>query len=511
MAGGFIATLGDDANANNYGHGSELTASVIIICIVAASAGLIFGYDVGVSGGVTTMAPFLEKFFPFVLHRMADAKQSQYCMFDSHALTAFTSSLYIAGLVSSLIAGRVTSTTGRRGSMIIGCFIFMIGTALNALALNVWMLIVGRVLLGFAVGFTNQAAPVYLSEMAPPKWRGTLSTAFQFFLTLGVIIANFINFAVTRFGDYGWRLALGAGGIPALIMTIGAFFIPDTPSSLIQRGKVNEARRSLQRVRGSDSSEIESELNQLISHNEAIKASNQDPFKLIMQRRYRPHLVLSVAIPSFQQLTGINVIAFYGPVLFRSVGFGSDGALIGGIILGAVNLLSTFVSTFAVDRVGRRILFLQAGTQIFLSQMALAFLLAMGSGPDGNTHFSRNAGTLLLILTCSIAAAFAWSWGPLTWLIPSEILPMEVRPAGQGICIAFNFMVTFVLTQTFLTVLCHFKYGVFLFYAGWVAVMTIFVALLVPETKGIPLEDMDQVWQKHWFWRRFVEEIDSKK
>ncbi|XWS39727.1 hypothetical protein CRYUN_Cryun18bG0079300 [Craigia yunnanensis] len=500
MAGGIVVNHG---NANNYAHGSKLTSSVVIICIVAGSAGLIFGYDVGVSGGVTTMGPFLEKFFPFVLQRMADEKQSQYCLFDSQSLTAFTSSLYIAGLVSSLIAGRVTTTAGRKGSLIMGGFIFMIGTALNAFALNIWMLIIGRLLLGFGVGFTNQAAPLYLSEMAPPKWRGTLSTGFQFFLTLGVIVSSFINFAVARLGDYGWRIALGAGGIPAFMMTIGAIFIPDTPSSLIQRGKVKEAYRSLQTVRGIDS-DTESELNELIAHNEAKKAADQDPYKLIMQRRYRPHLVLTIAIPSFQQLTGINVIAFYGPVLFRSVGFGSDGALIGGIILGAVNILSTLVSTYAVDRVGRRILFLQAGGQIFLSQIALALLLAIEIGADGNTTSSRNAAILVMVLTCSITAAFAWSWGPLTWLIPSEILPMEIRPAGQGICIACNFIVTFILSQTFLTVLCHFKYAVFLFYATWVMIMTIFVAVFVPETKGIPLEYMDQVWLKHWFWRRYV-------
>ncbi|XP_022748835.1 sugar transport protein 5-like [Durio zibethinus] len=367
MAGGVIA---DHGHADNNAHASKLTSSVVFICIVAGSAGLIFGYDVGVTGGVTTMGPFLEKFFPFVLQRMADAKQSQYCLFDSQSLTAFTSSLNIAGLVSSLIAGRVTTITGRKGILIIGGSIFMIGTALNAFAFNVWMLIVGRLLLGFGVGFTNQAAPVYLSEMAPPKWRGTLSTGFQFFLTLGVIVASFINFAVARLGDYGWRIALGAGGIPAFVMTVGALFIPDTPSSLIQRGKVNEARRSLETVRGNDS-DTESELNELVTHNEAIKAANQDPYKLIMQRRYRPHLVLTIAIPSFQQLTGINVIAFYGPVLFRSIGFGSDGALIGGIILGTVNILSTFVSTYAIDRVGRRILFLQAGAQILLCQVCI--------------------------------------------------------------------------------------------------------------------------------------------
>ncbi|OMO87007.1 Sugar/inositol transporter [Corchorus capsularis] len=367
MGGGVLTSHADAANIfSDSDNASKLTPSVVIICIVAASAGLIFGYDVGVSGGVTTMAPFLEKFFPFVLQRMADAKQSQYCLFDSQTLTAFTSSFYIAGLVSSLIAGAVNTTTGRRGSLIIGGVVFMLGTALNAFAFNLWMLIAGLLLLGFGVGFTNQAAPVYLSEMAPPKWRGTLSTGFQLFLTLGVMLACIINFAVAKHGsDYGWRIALGAGGVPALIMTIGALFIPDTPSSLIQRGKVDAARRSLLTVRGRGT-DSEAELNQLINQNKAVTEANQNPYKLIMERRFRPHLVLAIAIPSFQQLTGISVIAFYGHVLFRSIGFGSDGALIGAIILGAVYIISTLVSTYVVDRLGRRILFLQAGIQFHL-------------------------------------------------------------------------------------------------------------------------------------------------
>lgn len=452
------------------------------------------------------MEPFLEKFFPSVLKGMSSAKQNQYCIFDSQKLTAFTSSLYVAGLISSLVAGRVTTAAGRKGSLIIGGIIFLIGTAFTAFAMNLGMLIFGRILLGFGVGFTNQAAPVYLSEMAPPKWRGTLGTAFQFFVTFGVIIATFINFGVAQMGNHGWRIALGFAAVPAAIMIIGTLFIPDTPSSLIQRGKVEEARQSLLKVRGIDS-DTDAELNELVSHHEAIKGTNQNPYKMILERRYRPQLVLAVAIPSFQQLTGILVIAFYGPVLFRSIGFGSNGALIGAIILGSVNICSTLVSTFAVDRFGRKILLLEAGVQIFICEVAMAWLMASEIGTAGTAPFSKGSATAVLVLSCIITAAFAWSWGPLTWLIPSEILPMEVRPAGQGICIAANFLVTFILAQSFLALLCHLKYGAFLFFAGWVVIMTTFVALFVPETKGVRLESMDEIWLRHWYWGTYIKGI----
>jgi predicted MFS family arabinose efflux permease len=210
--------------------------------------------------------------------------------------------------------------------------------------------------------------------MAPPKWRGALNSAFQLFIGVGVVSATVVNYFAAQVGEMGWRIALGCAALPAIIMTVGALFIPDTPSSLIQRGLVQEARQSLSQVRSCDS-DTEAELNELISHSQAIKSAGSEPYKAIFQRRYRPHLVLTVAIPSFQQLTGINVVAFYAPVLFRSIGFGSDKALLGAIILGVVNLSSTLVSTFAVDRFGRRFLFLEAGVQMFLCQVSFLTII----------------------------------------------------------------------------------------------------------------------------------------
>ncbi|KAL6317757.1 hypothetical protein AAG906_030511 [Vitis piasezkii] len=497
-----MAVGGFAVDDNSRAFSGRVTASVVITCIVAASGGLIFGYDIGISGGVTTMQPFLKKFFPVVLRKAADAKTNIYCVYDSHVLTAFTSSLYIAGLAASLVASRLTRAVGRRNTMIIGGLTFLIGAALNGGAENVVMLILGRILLGFGVGFTNQATPIYLSEMAPPKWRGAFGTSFQFFIGIGVVVANCLNYGTAKI-SWGWRLSLGLAIVPSAIMTVGALLISDTPSSLVERGKVDQARDSLRKARGKDI-DIEPELAELVKTSEAVKAANEEPFVTIFERQYRPHLVMAFAIPFFQQLTGINIIAFYAPVLFQSVGFGSDSALIASIILGCVNLLSIIVSTFIVDRYGRRILFLEGGTQMIIGQVAVACVLAVTTGVSGTKDIPRGYAVLVLVLMCIYAAGFGWSWGPLSWLIPSEIFPMKIRTTGQAISVAVNFATTFVLAQTFLTMLCHFKYGTFLFYAGWLIAMTLFVILFVPETKGIPLESMYQVWERHWFWRRFV-------
>lgn len=216
-----------------------------------------------------------------------------------------------------------------------------------------------------------QAIPVYLSEVAPPKWRGAFNTGFQFFIGIGVLLANFINYGTAK-KSWGWRLSLGLAAVPAAIMTLGALIILDTPSSLVERGKLEQAKQSLQKARGK--ADIESELDELIKASQVAKQATEEPFVTIFERRYRPHLVMAIMIPFFQQVTGINIIAFYAPVLFQSVGLGSDSALIAAIILGIVNLGSITISTFIVDRFGRRLLFLEGGVQMCICQVNTAKL-----------------------------------------------------------------------------------------------------------------------------------------
>ncbi|CAN0877319.1 Sugar transport protein 5 [Linum grandiflorum] len=453
-------------------------------------------------GGVTTMEPFLKKFFPSVLRKAGSAQTNIYCQYDSQLLTAFTSSLYIAGLAASLIASRVTAALGRKNTMALGGLTFLAGGAINGGAVTVSMLILGRLLLGFGVGFTNQAAPLYLSEVAPPKWRGAFNAGFQFFIGIGVVASNCINFLLSDH-EWGWRLSLGLAVVPATIMTVGVLLITDTPSSLVERGRLKEAKQSLVKIRG-PGADVDGELDDLVKWVDVAKAANSEPFATIFKRQYRPHLVMAVAIAFFQQVTGINIIAFYAPVLFRSVGFGKDSSLIASIILGIVNLGAILVSTGVVDRYGRRFLFIVGGFQMLVSKVAVAVVLVVGTGVSGTEHISKGLAIGVLILLCTYGAGFGWSWGPLSWLIPSEIFPIKIRTTGQSISLAINFATTFVLSQTFLTMLCHFKYGAFLFYAGWVTVMTLFIVFFLPETKGIPLDSMQAVWEQHWYWRRFV-------
>ncbi|KAJ6427845.1 hypothetical protein OIU84_023284 [Salix udensis] len=490
-------------------YNGRITSFVILSCMVASMGGLIFGYDIGISGGVTSMEPFLKKFFPEVYDRMKeDTKISNYCKFDSQLLTSFTSSLYVSGLVASFFASFVTRHFGRKPSIVAGGAAFLSGSALNGAATNLCMLIFGRVLLGVGVGFANQSVPLYLSEMAPPRYRGAINNGFQLCVGIGVLSANFINFGTEKIeGGWGWRISLAMAAIPATLLTIGSLFLPETPNSLIQRfNDEQKAKTMLQRIRGT--ADVEAEFDDLIKAS-LVSKSIEHPIKKIIQKNYRPQLVMAIAIPFFQQVTGINVISFYAPILFRTLGLNESVSLImSALIAGVVGTASTFLSMLIVDKLGRRVMLLCGGVQMFVSQIMIGSIMAAKLGDHGS--IDKGYAYFVLTMICIYVSGFAWSWGPLGWLIPSEIFPLEIRSVGQTIVVAVNFIFTFIVAQTFLAMLCHFKSGIFFFFGGWVAVMTAFVYLLLPETKKVPIELMDRVWRQHWFWKRIVEEFDEK-
>lgn len=269
---------------------------------------------------MTTQKPFLQKFFPEVLRRTEEAaaagKTSGYCKYDNQLLQLFTSSLYIAGLIATYAASYTTNKWGRRITMQIAGLSYLLGTAITSAAAEIVMLIVGRIFLGIGVGFANQvspevgasaeltckqvllsvhlalhswsppnsqclsvdrptcvicpqAVPLYLSEMAPPRLRGALNILFQLFITIGIFIANLVNYGTGKIDKWGWRLSFAGAGAPAFILGVGGLLLPDTPNSLIQRGKMDEGRAVLVRVRGTQ--DVEEEVLELVEASDAAK------------------------------------------------------------------------------------------------------------------------------------------------------------------------------------------------------------------------------------------------
>lgn len=498
--GGFVeAPAGAD-------YGGRVTSFVVLSCIVAGSGGILFGYDLGISGGVTSMESFLRKFFPDVYHQMkGDKDVSNYCRFDSELLTVFTSSLYIAGLVATLFASSVTRRFGRRTSILIGGTVFVIGSVFGGAAVNVYMLLLNRILLGVGLGFTNQSIPLYLSEMAPPQYRGAINNGFELCISIGILIANLINYGVEKIaGGWGWRISLSLAAVPAAFLTVGAIYLPETPSFIIQRrggsNNVDEARLLLQRLRGT--TRVQKELDDLVSATRTTTTGR--PFRTILRRKYRPQLVIALLVPFFNQVTGINVINFYAPVMFRTIGLKESASLMSAVVTRVCATAANVVAMVVVDRFGRRKLFLVGGVQMILSQAMVGAVLAAKFQEHGGME--KEYAYLVLVIMCVFVAGFAWSWGPLTYLVPTEICPLEIRSAGQSVVIAVIFFVTFLIGQTFLAMLCHLKFGTFFLFGGWVCVMTLFVYFFLPETKQLPMEQMEQVWRTHWFWKRIVDE-----
>jgi len=462
------------------------------------------------TGGVTAMDDFLLLFFPSVYARKHRARENNYCKFDDQRLQLFTSSLYLAALVASFAASRACTRFGRKRTMQAASVFFLAGTALCAFATNLAMLIVGRVCLGVGVGFGNQAAPLFLSEIAPAHIRGALNILFQLNVTVGILLASIVNYFASRVHPLGWRYALGGAAVPAAGLFLGSLVITETPTSLVERGRDDAGRRTLEKIRGT--ADVDAEFDEIRAACDLARALSEEekPYRRLMRPESRPPLVIAVAMQVFQQFTGINAIMFYAPVLFQTMGLGTDSSLLSAVVTGGVNVVSTVVSILLVDKVGRRKLLLEACVQMLVAQTAVGGIMVVHVRADNEP--SRSWAVAIVVLICVYVSSFAWSWGPLGWLIPSETFPLETRTAGFSFAVSSNMLFTFLIAQAFLSMMCSMRAFIFFFFAVWIVAMAAFVLALLPETKGVPIDEMvDRVWRRHWFWKRCFANADEAR
>ncbi|KAG8660153.1 hypothetical protein MANES_02G122000v8 [Manihot esculenta] len=453
------------------------------------------------------MDSFLKKFFPTVYVKKHQAKANNYCKYNNQYLQLFASSLYFAAIVASFFASVISKKFGRKPTIQVASILFLSGAVLNAAAQNLAMLIAGRMLLGAGVGFGNQAVPLFISEIAPPRNRGGLNVIFQLMITFGVLIANIINYGTSKLHPYGWRISLGGAVGPALILLIGSIIIVETPTSLIERGRKEKGLSTLKKIRGVDN--VDKEYAEILSAVEMAK-QYKNPFRNLLSRYNRPQLICGSLLQFFQQFTGITAVMFYAPVLFLTMGFGDDASLLSAVMANTVKPIGTVVAILVVDRVGRRVLLVEAAIQMFISQCAIGGILA--AHLKATNIVPKHYSIAVICLICLFLAGFAWSWGPLGWLIPSETFPLETRSSALFITVSMNMLFTFIIAQSFLTMLCHMRSGIFFFFAFWLVVMGLFAIFMLPETKGIPIDEMiDRAWKKHWFWKRYLKDYDAGK
>ncbi|EIE22371.1 general substrate transporter [Coccomyxa subellipsoidea C-169] len=481
------------------------TVYTFLVVITAALTGLLLGYDNGIMGGVVTMRDFQDKFFPSVANHgdgETGGASDPYCKYNDHMLELVVSCLYLAAIVGALGSEVTSRKYGRRVTMVISGIFFTAGAVLLAAAVNMGMLVIGRLVLGLGVGVGTTVGPVYLSEIAPPKLRGTLNVIFQLLITIGILAAGLINLGAQYIHPWGWRLSLGIAGVPGIIIFLAGLVLPDSPSSLAERGRFDKARHVLERCRGVQNVDIEYE-----DIMEAARQSNliKSPYYNILKRKYRPQLIIACIFMIFQQFDGINAIIFYAPVLFEGIAGGSTGALLNTVVVNLVNVFATFGAIAFVDRLGRRNMLLIASVHMFVTQIIVAGLLGaefekFGSGLPQSI-------SIAILIICIYICGHAYGWGPIGWLYPCEIQPLETRAAGSAINVSSNMLFTFVIGQSFTTMLCSMRYGVFLFFAGCLVIAGLVVYFFFPETTGIPVETTHTVFRDHWFWPKAYPEI----
>jgi len=493
----------------------EVTPYVIGVCIVAAFGGLLFGYSLAVTAGVAAMPVFVDTFFPASGEGAApspppapgsasSANVVEYCGAGNlQGIGFYTSSLFLAGAVASPLTHISSKYLGRRMSILIAGGAHLVGGILQTAAVDVSMLYIGRIFVGIGVAFSNQSVPVFLSEMSPPKLRGSLSLGFQFAVTIGILASQVLSYLMNELSaEYGWRYALALSCFPSVVVIVGGWFLPDTPNSLVARGKEEEGRRVLERIRGTDAVFVE-----FMDITDAVSSEHEQSWKQILRRDHRPQLWIAIIVPVIQQLTGANAVLFYAPLIFQTTGVDTSNALLSNVILGATNVGATIVAVIVVDRIGRRPLLIEGLLQMLLTLLVIAISFAVS---DTAALPEQGLSSLLLAMVILYFCGYAWSWAGLAWIIPNEVQPLDSRSMGQAVAVCANFLATFVVGQTFPAMLCAMEWGVFLFFSVWVVLGALFTIGFIPETKGLGIEDIYFLFTGHWFWSRYFTDEQRK-
>ena len=436
---------------------------VWFIASVAATGGLLFGFDTGVISGALL---FLKQDFNL----------------SSGVEEWVVSAVLIGCIAGAAISGRLVDQWGRRRSIIGTACIFAVGSIWTAIASEISTLIAGRIVIGLAIGVSSYAVPLYISEISPPQYRGALVSLNQLLVTVGIVVSYLVDDLFANTSET-WRAMFFAGVIPAMILGIGMFFLPETPGWLAGKGYDHEAKNILQRLMPGLDSDAE-----LDSFKQVALLDPKESSKQLGEAWLRPALLIGVGIMFVQQATGINTVIYYAPTIFEMAGFSSATTAITATVgVGIVNVLMTVVSIQLVDRIGRKPLLSGGliGMTLSLGGLALGFELEaeMGAALKWMTI------TMLFVYIGS----FAISVGPIAWLIIAEIYPLQVRGVAMSLVTLSNWAINFVVSITFLTLVETLgKAGTFWLYAAIGVAGWLFCRLSIPETKGVALETIEE-------------------
>ncbi len=427
---------------------------------IAATAGLLFGFDTGNIAGALI----------FIQHSFHTST------FENELIVSVT---VLGAFVGAIVSGTKVEYYGRRHMLLCSAILFLIGAIAGAVSSNVFELIVARIMLGLAIGISSYTAPLYISEIAPAQHRGRLVLLNGVAITAGEALAFLCDYWLSAGEHWRWMIAIGV--VPAVILLVGMYFMPESPRWLMMKNKEQQAAGILKRLR---SYEIDSEIAEIKA---ALQQTKVSMLSMLRSQKWRMPLMIGVTLGVLQQFFGINTVMYYGPFIFNELGIDSaSGQIFATFLMGLVNMVMTIFMVIYVDRWGRRTLLMGGSLLSGVSLLCLVLLL----------HYPTNGQTsILLVVMMFYIIGYCISVGSLFWLIIAEIFPQQVRGVAMSFVTSIQWLANFVVSLSFLSMLDSLGSQItFLCYAGVCFISVIFAFYFIPETRKMTLEEIDRSW-----------------
>lgn len=450
-------------------HGLEYSVnamnSTLFRCsIIAALGGLLFGFDTAVISGTTD---HLREVFDL----------------EGFGLGFTVASALIGTIMGAFFAGIPADRIGRRSTLVWIAFLYFVSAVGSAIAWDWYSFLTFRWLGGLGVGASSVVAPMYIAEISPAQFRGRLVAITQFNIVFGILLAYLSNYSVAlaNLGAVEWRVMFGIEAAPAAIFFALMFATPRSPRWLVAQGLSNEAAKVLEMVGAKD---VPGEVRAI---EQSLAEAGQTDSEPLLQRKYRRPVLLAVAISTFNQLSGINALMYYAPHIFRMAGAGTDSSLAQAVIVGCTNLVFTMAALLVIDRIGRKKLMIagSVGYIVSLAATAAAFY-AYG------TEFTPFGSMVVLASLMVFIASHAFGQGAVIWVYLSEIFPNRVRAKGQALGSFTHWVFAALISWTFPMIAEMSGGHTFAFYSSMMVLQLIWVLKVMPETKGVPLEEMQR-------------------
>jgi sugar porter (SP) family MFS transporter len=432
---------------------------LLIFSTAAALGGLLFGFDTGVISGAIH---FIKIEFNL------NAYQEGFAV----------SNLMVACVIGALLAGPIADWTGRKKVLILCAVLFTVSAILSALPRSFTELVIARFIGGMGVGMASVVSPMYIAEISPAKIRGRLVALNQLAIVVGILLSYLSNWLLVDTGINNWRYMLVAEILPAITFLVGLFFIPESPRWLTKEGLEKEALDVLNIVAGAANADHE------LQEVKKSLSEKSTSLKELLHPSLRRVLIVGILFSLFAHITGIDTIIYYGPIIFLESGFKTDSALLASVMIGITNLIFTFVGMAMVDKAGRKFLLLVGLAGMGISMTLVGFCM--------QSDMISAKWTLLWIMT--YIASFAMSIGVVIWVYLSEIYPTRVRGQALSVATMVLWLGNVILTQLFPVMMERFGGGTFYIFSFICLLAFIFTWTMVKETKGVSLEEIEEMW-----------------